>query len=558
VRQALAIRRRICAKLAPSGARRMYYEVGFLIASALILGMGSRLLRRPGPYSKFAHALLICSVALAWYSVSTTLARFSNYFLASWKTAGHVAPFVYTMSHMFLTGVLSLGLMLMLRYELPRKTSPRVLLAASLAGLLTGFDVALSNFILLHVSFSRYTMLKSARIILILVFGVSLGMERCSLLAVGGVVAIVGGIMIASFSEAEFGLLGVSLVMGSEVCASMRWLLAQMIIRQGSLDTMSTLLCMSPASTLALLPAVLAHELNEVSLLGGFAAAADFNLLMLLPGVLVFLLIFIEVWLVKVSSALTLSVFGSIKIIVAMFFSILVYGEGVSRLQLYGLLVALAGLVGYWCSGVRSYSIVSAKYGSVPQEAERRLEASLATVYGRPSNDADEVSAMPVSGTSKPRYRHARRPPALAELDSNEAHTSCGPHDLMAPTSPVVFAARQITLELAEIERTVAQQLSLAYRAQSLGVCRPQAQSSQQAKHMGSSKLISSRPDPGSPAAAQRLNAARARLSAAVKQATATLAATSGSHSRSTTPSTSPKNPTSPMHLLDGSHDSQP
>merc|ERR1719343_418262 len=73
----------------------------------------------------------------------------------------------------------------------------------------------------------------------------------------------------------------------------------------------------------------------------------QYVLIVLFPGFLSFILLLVEVQLVKETSSLTLSVFGNLKSVVTIIFAIVVFGEKASWLQGFGLLVALSGMFAY-------------------------------------------------------------------------------------------------------------------------------------------------------------------------------------------------------------------
>merc|ERR1712151_58730 len=155
------------------------------------------------------------------------------------------------------------------------------------------------------------------------------------------------GIFLASYGEAAFNFIGFSLVIGSELTAALRWIATQIILDKSDLDAISTILYMSPASTSSLVPMIAMRESKELGVLFGGSELGRYSLLVLLPGFLSFLLLLVEVQLVKVTSSLTLSVFGNLKSVVTILFAIVVFGEEASLIQWFGLSIALAGMFAF-------------------------------------------------------------------------------------------------------------------------------------------------------------------------------------------------------------------
>merc|ERR1719215_893951 len=110
-------------------------------------------------------------------------------------------------------------------------------------------------------------MLKSASLIFIFIMGAIACVEPCSLGVVGTVSIICGGIFLASYGEAEFNMTGFWLVITSEVFAAMRWVVTQMVLQGGKLDSMTAVFYMSPASSMALVPLVVSLESQKVDCL---------------------------------------------------------------------------------------------------------------------------------------------------------------------------------------------------------------------------------------------------------------------------------------------------
>lgn len=246
-------------------------------------------------------------------------------------------------------------------------------------GFMTALDVAASNMSFLFITVAFYTMLKSASLIFILVFGLLLRMEQCSLGIAGTVLLIAFGIFITSYGETEFDATGFWLVLSSEVFAAMRWLATQKTLHSSGLSAMQTVLFMSPASSVTLAPIVVLREWHELTFLAEPQEVLHYFLLVLVPGFLAFLLLLIEVQLVKVTSSLTLSVFGNLKSVVTIIFSIVVFGETTTLLQWSGLLLALTGMLVYARLKNKSLAVDSlalVRYEVLPQEDEEPLEGN--------------------------------------------------------------------------------------------------------------------------------------------------------------------------------------
>lgn len=291
---------------------------------------------------------MVCSLVLGWYSVSVTLVLFNKWVLSSWMEGGLKFPIFYTLTHMFFKGVFSLTYLVCVRCQPLPAVSWRTVRMATFIGVFVGLDVVASNLSFQYISITFYVMVKASALIWILIFGVAAGLEPCSPQIVATILVIATGIFLSLNGEAHFNVTGFWLVFASEVFAAARWVATQALMREGEVDSVIAVLYMSPGSTLTLVPLVLVRERHElhVMLADEKMASTDW-LLMLVPSFLAFLLLIIEVQLVKETSSLTLSVFGNLKSIVTILFAIVVFKESAAPKQWCGLIVGMLGIMGY-------------------------------------------------------------------------------------------------------------------------------------------------------------------------------------------------------------------
>lgn len=303
-----------------------------------------RIERLRDPLSKFGKLLWICSLVLSWYAVSITLILFNKFVLSIID-----CPTFYTMTHMFAKGVFAL-IYFYGAGKTPKRVSYHVLLGLSFAGVFAALDIMCANLSLLTLSASFYTFLKSSALVFVLIIGVVTFVEPLSWNIVSTVSIVTAGMFLMSYGEADFEVQGVVLVLLSELFAAFRWIVTQMIVQGQDLDALSAVLYMCPGSSLALIPLVIARETKEILSLPQTAhdmGLLGFGALFLIPGLMAFLLLVIEVQLVIETSSLTLTVFGNLKSVVTVLFSVAIFGDKVSVLQWVGMFVVGVGLLAY-------------------------------------------------------------------------------------------------------------------------------------------------------------------------------------------------------------------
>eukprot|EP00929_Paragymnodinium_shiwhaense_P039403 TRINITY_DN20687_c0_g1_i2.p1 TRINITY_DN20687_c0_g1~~TRINITY_DN20687_c0_g1_i2.p1 ORF type:complete len:370 (-),score=65.91 TRINITY_DN20687_c0_g1_i2:151-1260(-) len=304
-----------------AAVRRIVFQLVFFTALALANDICRRIARRLNARHVVQQAQWIATLVLSWYSLSITLTLFNKYILSMWN-GGLKMPIFYTMSHMFNKGVFALLYITFMR-EGPRpEVSWQCLLAVSLIGIATGLDVVASNMSFMYISVSFYVMMKAGTILMILLLGVLMQIEPLSVrnVLVAAVVAV--GIFFSSRGEAgEFNLPGFVLVVASEFFCAVRWVGSQKVMQAWSVDPVSTILYMSPGATLPLALLAIVRESHELVILRQPGVALQYVGIVFFSASFTFLLLLVELQLVKDSSSLVLSLFGNLKNVVTVLFA---------------------------------------------------------------------------------------------------------------------------------------------------------------------------------------------------------------------------------------------
>ncbi|CAH0519480.1 unnamed protein product [Peronospora belbahrii] len=205
--------------------------------------------------------------------------------------------------------------------------------------------------------FTFYTIVKSGGNVWNLVFSICMGHQRPSWSLVGVIVLISSGIGLASYGSAHFVLSGFLLVLTASVMGTLRWVLTQSLLqsmedKNGAIKNkvLAVVYYVSPASAIGLLPIALFTEGREYTT---SRFVLDSQLLMLslififISGCLAFVLIFIEILLVKKTSALSLGIAGSFKDVTQVLLAVFIFGDQLIAINVFGLVVATCGMLFY-------------------------------------------------------------------------------------------------------------------------------------------------------------------------------------------------------------------
>ncbi|KAG7394112.1 hypothetical protein PHYBOEH_005667 [Phytophthora boehmeriae] len=312
------------------------------------------------------HALDVSVYVVLWYAVSIGMTLFNKWFLRVWAGGGY--PFATTMTciNMFVKCLLSRvidrcfsgscsgneggGTML----ALPSNVYWRL---AVPIGLCTALDIMLSNLSLFYITVTFYTIVKSGGNVWNLLFSICLGHQRPSWPLFTVIVLISSGIGLASYGSAQFVLYGFLLVLSASIIGTLRWVLTQSLLqtmedsnRSPRNKVLAVVYYVSPASALGLLPIAIFSEASDYAT-SRFLLDSQLLLMSLvfifISGCLAFVLIFIEILLVKKTSALSLGIAGSFKDVTQVLLAVFIFGDQLIAVNVFGLVVATCGMLFY-------------------------------------------------------------------------------------------------------------------------------------------------------------------------------------------------------------------
>ncbi|KAK1937885.1 Solute carrier family 35 member C2 [Phytophthora citrophthora] len=315
------------------------------------------------PFPVALHALDVSVFVVLWYAVSIGMTLFNKWFLRVWAGGGY--PFATTMTciNMFVKCLLSRvidrcssggctgnGTMVALPSSIYWKLAVPI-------GVCTALDIMLSNLSLFYITVTFYTIVKSGGNVWNLLFSICLGHQRPSWPLFGVIVLISSGIGLASYGSAQFVFYGFVLVLAASVIGTLRWVLTQSLL-QAMEDSnaaprnkvLAVVYYVSPASAIGLLPIALFSEGSDYAT---SRFLLDSQLLMMslvfifISGCLAFVLIFIEILLVKKTSALSLGIAGSFKDVTQVLLAVFIFGDQLIPINVFGLVVATCGMLVY-------------------------------------------------------------------------------------------------------------------------------------------------------------------------------------------------------------------
>jgi solute carrier family 35, member C2 len=270
---------------------------------------------------------------------------------------GFSFPIIYTTAHMCIKYILSRIWAYSTKAVIPPLSWSEILTTALPIGLATSMDVMLSNYSLLYISITLYTIIKASILIWTFLWGVFFQVELFKFQTLAAIFVIFFGISIAVFTSTEISYLGLFLVLGAAACGGIRWVLVQKLLSSSThtSNSMLSIYYFSPYSAISILPF---GFLNLFTFLSSdyYQSSTSINLwitlgLIITGGIIAFYLILTEVYLVQITSSLTLGVLGQVKEMVQIVLSIIVFRDSVNLMNGLGVIIALAGV--WWYKSIK-------------------------------------------------------------------------------------------------------------------------------------------------------------------------------------------------------------
>ncbi|KAH3666419.1 hypothetical protein WICMUC_005687 [Wickerhamomyces mucosus] len=249
----------------------------------------------------------------------------------------------------------------------------------------SALDIGAGNLSLRFISLSIYTMVKSSSIAFVLFFGILTKLEKFSFNLLFIVIIMTFGVMLMVNKEEPQDIsseekdqnnnnfiIGSTLVLFSATMSGLRWVLTQLLLtkKKGSHPVL-TISQLSPPMFIILFLIGCFHE-GLFSFISNDIWIENNSLkticIMLFPGFLVFLMTFFEFKILQLSHVLTLSIFGILKEILTIIFSILIFHDHLTTINYIGLGISLLDIA--WYNWYRFQESEEKNYAKVKNDIE--------------------------------------------------------------------------------------------------------------------------------------------------------------------------------------------
>jgi len=205
--------------------------------------------------------------------------------------------------------------------------------------------LACGNAVYLYLGLGFIQMLKALNPVIIVVVMRTCGLALPSRVARWGVYLIISGTLVEIRGELNVTLLGVVLMMTSEIMEAINLVLTQKLLQvhQCKLTLVEGIYMIAPPSAMLLLGAGAVLEWPRLGREAAYMIVVDHPKYFAASCLLGLAVNFVGMAVVQATSSLTCKVLNTIRGIGVVFVGILFYGEYCTNLELFGYTVALAG-----------------------------------------------------------------------------------------------------------------------------------------------------------------------------------------------------------------------
>ncbi|KAF3045090.1 hypothetical protein E8E12_008431 [Didymella heteroderae] len=311
---------------------------------------------KPNAPASFHPAVYVAT----WITLSSSTIVFNKYIL---DTAKFHFPIFLTTWHLIFATIMTQILARFTTILDSRKKVPmtgKVYLRAIVPiGLFFSLSLICGNQAYLYLSVAFIQMLKATTPVAVLLATWGMGIAPVNLKVLGNVSFIVLGVVIASFGELQFVMVGFLFQVAGIVFEATRLVMVERILssKEFKMDPLVSLYYYAPAcavmNTMVLifteLPQLTMSDINRV---GGLTLVANAGVAFLLNVSVVFL--------IGKTSSLVLTLSGVLKDILLVLASMFLFRDPVTLLQAFGYSIALGGLIYYKLGGEKLKEAISA------------------------------------------------------------------------------------------------------------------------------------------------------------------------------------------------------
>jgi drug/metabolite transporter (DMT)-like permease len=213
-------------------------------------------------------------------------------------------------------------------------------------GIAYAATLAFGNWVYMLLDVGFIQMLKSFTPVVVIFILYITGVEHPSTPIICSIVVISIGTAVACSFSPHISLIGVFVMLMSEIAEAVRLVLTQFLLKDLKFGVIEGQYVLSPASTCCLFFASAFTEIPSIIKDGGWKSICNNPWMFISASVLGLVVNYLTYFVIQVTSSLTLKVLGTLRNILVIFAGVLFYSERITLNEALGYTVALIGFAG--------------------------------------------------------------------------------------------------------------------------------------------------------------------------------------------------------------------
>ncbi|KAF1801218.1 triose-phosphate transporter family-domain-containing protein [Mucor lusitanicus] len=273
---------------------------------------------------------------LSWYLLSTILSIYNKTLMGK-EHYNLNLPLLMSAVHSGIHSIISRILIKHYNHTIKQYSMFDYITKVIPCGIAAAMDISCANASLVLITLSFYTVIKSSTPVWVLLFSFMFGFEKPTLNLIAVISLIVVGVSLTVDGESHYNTHGFILVLVAAIASGLRWNLTQFLMKsndkQQQQSPLATMYHLSPIMFITMLSLSLyiekpfQHHQNASSYLDFVFKALISLSIMAVGGILAFMMTLSELYLIKGTSTVTLSVAGISKEILVITLSVFIYGD---------------------------------------------------------------------------------------------------------------------------------------------------------------------------------------------------------------------------------------
>ncbi|CAO0801236.1 unnamed protein product [Mucor circinelloides] len=293
---------------------------------------------------------------LSWYLLSTILSIYNKTLMGK-EHYNLNLPLLMSAVHSGIHSIISRILIKQYNHTINQYSMFDYITKVIPCGIAAAVEISCANASLVLITLSFYTVIKSSTPVWVLLFSFMFGFEKPTLNLTAVISLIVIGVSLTVDGESHYNTHGFMLVLVAAIASGLRWNLTQFLMKkkdkQQQQSPLATMYHLSPIMFITMLSLSLyierpfQHHQNASSSLDFAFKALTLLSIMAVGGILAFMMTLSELYLIKGTSTVTLSVAGISKEILVITLSVFIYGDILTTKTYLGLFISILGIAGY-------------------------------------------------------------------------------------------------------------------------------------------------------------------------------------------------------------------